>query len=308
MKTILLTGSQGFIGQNLIPYLYALGYKVIQLHYSLQIKENTPQKIYLTPPLHIEKIIQKLKQFSPDVILHLASASPFSSENEHVQITQNFSIQFIHAMQKLFPHTPFFTMGSAAEYGTPKEENYALKETDDCSPTNAYGKAKNQVSQISEKLWEQGYPITVLRLFTAVGATMPSHLTLGKAAQHILTSSPHQPLYIHSFATMRDYLSIHEVIRILLKLITKSQPLPPIINIASGYPLNTAQIIQTMIQLSGKPYVLLQQISTPIFIPHSIYGDTTLLKNLHIHPVISTITELATHALGKTIHAPAPLV
>jgi nucleoside-diphosphate-sugar epimerase len=307
MKTILLTGSQGFIGQNLMPDLHALGYKVVQLHYSLKIKANTPQQIYLAPPLHIDQIIQELEHLNPDAILHLASASPLASENEHAQITLDFSIKLIHAMKSVFPHTPFFTMGSAAEYGSTQKENYALKETDHCSPTNAYGKAKNQVSQIAQKLWEQGYPITVLRLFTAVGAAMPNHLTLGKAAQHILTSSPHHPLYIHSFSAMRDYLSIHEVIRILLQFINKTQALPPIVNIASGYPLNTAQIIQAMIQFSGKSYILREQTPASFFIPHSIYADTSLLNSLHIHPLIPNIPQLATHALGKTIHAPIPL-
>lgn len=66
---ILITGSQGYLGKNLVAYSKDLKYNVFGLDIT-EIKKKNYQKIDITRKKELEKTIKKIK---PEVIIHLAA-------------------------------------------------------------------------------------------------------------------------------------------------------------------------------------------------------------------------------------------
>lgn len=125
MKTILITGSSGFIGKNFIDFLSKKGkYKIVCLQRNKNLNQTSNQNNLFFENFddtnRKSKIHHTLIKYRPDVIFHLAASSvPETLENfsELIDVNFNFGIEIISTLLslKLF-HIKFIFTSSYWQY------------------------------------------------------------------------------------------------------------------------------------------------------------------------------------------------
>lgn len=143
---ILLTGTTGFVGANLLIKLLELKIPVaILLRHNSNISRI---QSYLNQVTVIKisdnnsnEVIHQLKMFAPDVLIHLAWKGVENYyRNDYAQIHDNLS--YITTLFEIIDHLnikKIIAFGSQAEYGICNE---CISETQTANPTSLYGAAK----------------------------------------------------------------------------------------------------------------------------------------------------------------------
>ena len=124
---LLITGSTGFVGRHLIPVLINNGFKVLEITRS----KNKSIKLFGSTTSKIEvndfKFEQKIIDFNPEIIIHLASCLTSSDEFEDVRKLIDTNITFfskILNVTKKIKLKLFINTGTFAEYSSGDNQDY----------------------------------------------------------------------------------------------------------------------------------------------------------------------------------------
>ena len=119
MKKIIITGSTGFIGRNLVPKLISQGYVVLEItrdiEKSNQLFGEETEKIQIDDLDFKEKIIN----FNPDIVVHLAAYLTASDEWSEIVKLIDSNIIFLSKVLNAIAETSlklFINTGTFAEY------------------------------------------------------------------------------------------------------------------------------------------------------------------------------------------------
>ena len=233
---ILITGSTGFIGSNLVKRLVSLRYKVhliVRTKSNLwrinDIKENIVfHKADLKDYKKIKKIILKVK---PKTIYHLATYGAYSYQNESdiiKKINLDASINLLNCCQ-LIKFNRFINVGSNSEYGF---KNSPMKETDILNPNSFYAVFKSSFTHycrfvsISKKL-----PIVTLRPFHVYGPYEEKTRLIPVLIKSLLNNK--SPKLVDPNIS-RDMIYIDDVINLFIKVASSDVGYGEIYNVGSG--------------------------------------------------------------------------
>lgn len=166
-KTVLITGGSGFLGTNLVNYLYKKGYKlkVIDLVMPLNYNDMKYKAKYVWSDIRKIKNLNRIFT-GVDYIVHAAAALPLYSARDiySTEIMGTENILRVAHRQKI---KKFIYISSTAVYGipdsTPLYEHHKLK------GVGSYGKAKIKAEKICDKYRKKGMCVTILRPKTFMG-------------------------------------------------------------------------------------------------------------------------------------------
>lgn len=168
---IAITGATGFIGRNLIASLQSSEHEVMAI---VQPDSCVPEswnfgnvKIASCSLLNDQHLLFCLKQFGPEVVIHLAwtGIPHFSLENclTNIQISTNL----INAVSSLESVHRLVVAGSCLEYA---RENGVCVESDETSSQNEFTWAKNSVREFAELVCKNSkISLCWLRIFYVYG-------------------------------------------------------------------------------------------------------------------------------------------
>lgn len=231
-----VTGATGFIGSHLVKKLLDEGVSVAAF---IRPKSNTWRlkpvlsKIEIIKgDLHdVEASFEKIKEFSPEVIFHLAwsGANSYEYENHDLQVFHNVngSLNLIKIANNI-GCKQWIGLGSVLEYG---HCNVPVTESDYAKPNNLYGRSKLSVCLLAEKLCE-GYNIQFswIRMFWAYGPYDDEKRLIPYFIKTLLDGKK-------PFTTLGkqkwDYLYIDDVVNALWK-VTRGKKINGIYNLGSG--------------------------------------------------------------------------
>jgi len=144
MKEVLITGSEGFVGQHLRKELVDHGYGVFGT--DLKIKNETSELFCcdITKQEDINRVIESKR---PDVIIHLAAWSnpgtSFSHPQQTFEVNTIGTINLLEAVRAQENYRPrILVIGSSAEFGTAAEKNLPITEESVLSATSPYAVSK----------------------------------------------------------------------------------------------------------------------------------------------------------------------
>jgi nucleoside-diphosphate-sugar epimerase len=180
MKKMLITGSNGFIGKNLIDY-YSSMYEIIT-H-----TRNDDIKI-------------KLKQ-NPDVIINCAA----NIYNEETMFDSNVILVYELLQYVKEKKIKMIQIGSSAEYG---KKDKPSKETDNLEPRNLYEATKASATMLCMGFAkEYDLPIAVVRPYSVYGIHEKSYRLFPKLFD-AFTQNKEMTLYqgYHDFIYIKDFL------------------------------------------------------------------------------------------------------
>lgn len=263
MKTILITGSAGFIGSSLAERLLKEGNKVIGIDnfcdfYDIKIKENNIKelvknenfKLYREDIRNKEAISKIFSENSIDVVVHLAAMAgvrpsienPILYQEVNCMGTQNILEEMkSHNIDKLV------MASSSSVYGNCKEVPFREDMIVDyaISPYAATKKANEVMTHVYHKLFNMN--VIMLRFFTVYGPKQRPDLAINKFTRLMLEGKK-IPMFGDG-TTSRDYTYIGDIVDGIIKscnYVLENKDVYEILNLGNSSPVSLKEMIDTI--------------------------------------------------------------
>ena len=292
---ILITGSAGFIGFNLVKFLLdssnhkIIGIDNINNYYSINLKKKRLNvlkkykkfsfyKIDINNKKAIDRLFKK-KKF--DIVFNLAAQAGvrYSIENPKAFVDNNISgfYNILDASIK-YKIKKVLYASSSSVYGD--SSDFPLKEKQLISPKNIYGLSKKINEEISEisSLYNK-IDLVGLRLFTVYGEWGRPDMFMIKYLEATYNKS--KVFYLNNYGNhVRDFTYIKDVCKILKKLIyIKLKHKHLIVNICSNKPIKLTNIINKIDGLTlNRPKIKKRSLQKADIL--KTHGDNSLIKKI----------------------------
>jgi len=273
-KTVLLTGAAGFIGSNFLRYCFdaypEYHFIVLDALTYAGNQDNIPDSIKTSPRFSFwygsvtnASLVQTVME-QADWVIHFAAETHvarsifdntkfFETDVIGTQVMMNTLLKAKHIEK-------FFHISTSEVYGSghsqPMDENYALNP---CSP---YASAKVGADRLVYSYWKTyDVPAVIIRPFNNYGP----YQHLEKMIPRFITSAlQDRPLTIHGDGSAcRDWLYVEDHCQALDRLlhVDFSTICNQVINIGTGKATSNLEVAETILELLGKNYSLLNVLS-----------------------------------------------
>lgn len=262
---IVITGSTGFIGKNLLNYLMneIPSAKFIAIYNKgLPFKKN-PRLKFLK--INIEKKFNVNFINKKTTVIHLAwDHIPNYNTKKHKTVHLKHQKNFIRKILKKTPKA-LFVMGTCSEYGN---YNKKFDEDSDIKPQNNYAEAKNLLRIYIKKIKPISTNFTWGRLFYVYGKSQPTHTLYGQYLKYKNNKSKIKKL-IKKPNLELDYLNIRTVCKYIYALAFNNKNNNEV-NICSGKKI----LLQNLVNKWSKKKLIYKKKSKVDF----FYGSNNKLK------------------------------
>jgi nucleoside-diphosphate-sugar epimerase len=239
--TVLVTGSDGFIGRHLVPYLAAEGHKVIAASRSAYTEGpniKAAQLPDLSQPFDWEPLLRGC-----DAVVHLAGiAHTFADDDLYDRINHQATAALAGAAFGCGVHLVFIS-SIAAQSGSFSDEE--LTEDDPPGPINAYGRSKLAAEQA---IRASGGSFTILRPVVIYGEGEKGNLaTIRKIARLPV------PLPFGGLKARRSVLSVQNLNSAITTALTDPRARGDTFIVADPVPITVADLIARYRAGFGQP-------------------------------------------------------
>lgn len=310
MKTILVTGSAGFIGYFVCKKLLEEGLRVVGVdcmtsYYDVKMKEKREEKLvcfenYRSIHSKIEEpdmLNQLFCEEAPDVVIHLAAQAGvrYSIKNPREYLDSNIvgTFELLEAARS-YPPAHMLLASTSSVYGANHDLPYS--ETDKADHQMSFYAATKKATESMAHSYAHLFdlPITMFRFFTAYGPWGRPDMAVFKFTESILAGNP---IDVFNYGNMRrDFTYIDDLvhaIRLLIEVIPsridreqihKKDNLSPVapfrcVNIGNSNPGELLQFIKAIEDATGIDAVLNFMPMQAGDVP-ATWADGYLLKHL----------------------------
>lgn len=240
MKTVLVTGSQGFIGRNVMEILPKYGHSVIGLDRKdgAIIVHDLNNPLDWTPAVHV------------DAVIHLAAVTGVRSTGvdytENIRVTQsivNWCVR--NGVRQLI------NASSSSVYGSRSDP---MREAYKAAPISDYAKSKLLCEEWLRRTGVQthGLNITNLRLFNAIGKHQREDMFPAIAVKRKL-QNVHVSLYGNA---RRSWTSVDDIVRgidLCLNTFANMNPRFVTLNMGSDKNISLKELLKKLETVAGSP-------------------------------------------------------
>jgi UDP-glucuronate 4-epimerase len=311
MRTVLVTGTAGFIGFHLSRLLIAEGFRVVGVdamtsYYDVALKQKRHAMLRESNAfsaeefdiLDHERLLAYAQAAKPDAIVHLAAQAGVRYSLEHprtyvdTNITGTFNVMEC-ARELAVGH--LLMASTSSVYGA--NEDMPFAETQKCdTPLTIYAatkKANESMGHSYAHLWD--LPVTMFRFFTVYGPWGRPDMALYKFTKGILEGTPID-IYNHG-QMFRDFTYVEDLVRGIRLLIdaVPQRPASPagvpegdslspvapfrVVNIGNSDKVRLEDFIDAIEQELGKPAIRNYMDMQPGDVP-ATWADASLLRSL----------------------------
>ena len=287
MKTVLITGFNGFCGNHLANLFKGKIYGLSRF-ISDDFFRNYPNAIFyqcdLTDDARTRKVIQEIE---PDCIFHLAAESSVASsfDNPADLINNNVASQvnIFEAVHNLELDTRILIAGSSEEYGLVSEDDIPVNENCSFNPLSTYAVSKVTQDMLAYQ-YHKSYDMDIVRIrsFNLTGPGRPHSYALSSFAYQIAQiekRSQHGTISVGNHEANRDYTDVRDAVKGYLQLAQKAKS-GSVYNLCSGTSYSLKYLLDILISLSTADINV--EIDPDKFRPSDIpvmKGDNTKIKN-----------------------------
>ena len=292
---IIVTGSAGFIGSNLMSALISskidvLGIDNFSPYYSVEMKDM--RQLELGIANHTRKIdinnksdlLDVFQSFKPNIVINLAAQGGVraSKKNPRPYLESN-QIGFLNLLEVSSEHgvKKFIFASSSSVYGNhqkpPFQENYDLP-----SPKSLYALSKISNELMAKNFLDSEMFITGLRFFTVYGPWGLPDMAYFSFTKNILEDKPIQ-LFNNGFLK-RDFTYVDDIVEAILWLLDKypiktdEEPPYQLFNIGNQQPVDVIRFVQTIEKILDKKATIINKPMQAGDVTIT-YSDTSDLEN-----------------------------
>lgn len=243
---ILITGGNGFIGNQILNYLDSTNYTVLNLYRNKKIKKKNIVnfKCDLSKP---SSYIKRIKKFNPEILIHLAWHGIPDFNKKNCAINRKISIKLIQEISKCKSIKKIIVAGSCFEIKHKKNSCTEKKKFDTSSNfTLSKYKIFEYLKKISKKNKNKFY---WLRIFYAYGPNQKKNSLIPyiyyslKRRRMVALSNPYNKL---------DFVNVRDIAKYFIKIINNNTQ-SGIYNIGSGKSISIIQIFNFIKKILNKP-------------------------------------------------------
>lgn len=270
VKTIFVTGAEGFSGGHLVQHLRRRGYEVVagvrnrarKLAY--ERKYGRAQVCDVSDAINVARAIASA---TPDAVIHLAGLSrPGEASTEPLAAYQSIVTAWanvLDAVRRVVPRAKVVLVSACEVYGNTGSVEHPSVETTPPDPISTFGSLKAAAESIAHTFFHNYHlNVTIARPFHFTGAGQPDSFFFGAVAKRLAEWDPAagNTLSLPDLDCQRDVLHVQDVVEAYERLIEDGRP-NEVYNIASGKATTVWKIVESMIAASGKQ-ITLQQMRT----------------------------------------------
>lgn len=242
-KTVLVTGSLGFIGSHVLSHFSYNGWKAFG--WDIADKDNT-KYVDLSKK---ESIIEEIIKIEPDVIVHCAGNANVNSSvvdpemdyNKNVVITKNL----LDSLPSLKSKPRIVFLSSAAVYGN--QDVLPICEDAPLNPLSPYAKHKIMCEDMCTSLNRDGYDVKIARIFSVYGNGLKKQIFWDMHNKIKETNK------LEMFGTgneSRDYIHVNDLLNVLYILATADTD-EVIFNVANGEEVYIKDVAKMFAKING---------------------------------------------------------
>ena len=246
-KNILLTGSDGALGKELIKVLSKRKIKFINT-------SKSPDNMYFLDILDYERIKYFLDTYKPDIIIHLAAIVPIPIVEKNQNFAFNVNViglnNVFKAVEESKIKSKIIVVSSSEVYGNGKL-NRKFTESDSFSPNNFYAFTKVAQEELSQIYLKRGLQIVIARIFNYSSIFKKPIYSLESFANQIakiIHTNSERILEVGNLIPKRDFLQGQDVALALIRIIERSEE-NNVFNISRGQANSMENLLQKMIKL-----------------------------------------------------------
>jgi len=279
LKTIAITGYDGFIGSHLVSYLQEKKYNVIG--FSNSLKNRTSK--------HIKKDIRKLRpnDIPKDVgcIIHLAALTDVDyCENNPEKCFDVNVLGTLNILEAARQHNAkLIFVSSSHVFGKPQQN--PVKENYPRNPISVYGGSKlfaEILCEIYSKVFDMN--ISIIRLFSVYGKKESENDVVSKLISQMKNR---KTIQMGNLYPKRDFVYIDDVLK-AIEIVMNNSGNFQIFNVGTGESHSILEIYNILKELTAKNIKIESKKSLARkFDIKNIVADNSKIKNLNWRPKIS---------------------
>src|SRR3990172_8279380 len=163
---ILITGGSGFLGINLVRYLYSRGHEIVSLDIADFDYSDTKDKIKVIKGDIRNKNKVEEAMNGIEIVIHTAAALPLYKPEDIFSTDVEGTRNLLETAEKINV-ARFVHISSTAVYGIP--DHHPLYEDDKLDGVGPYGKAKIQSEEECLKARDKGMCVPIIRPKSFIG-------------------------------------------------------------------------------------------------------------------------------------------
>jgi UDP-glucose 4-epimerase len=288
MKTVLVTGVSGFLGQYVARHFDSLGWRVIGVDRGIAPADvRVSLRAYHRWNLPDVRFGDLLRESTPRLLVHCAGPSSVVESFAHPE--RDFAdgpalvFEILSQLRVCSPRTQFMFLSSAAVYGNPA--SLPVSESAKLLPISPYATHKMQCESLcAEFAKDVALRTASVRIFSAYGAGLRRQVIwdiLQKAMtlDHVILQG--------TGAESRDFIHAMDVARAIERVSNAGNFIGEAYNLASGREVTIAELAEQVIYHLGFDVRVRFDGILPPGIPRNWCGDVRKLMALGFTPSMS---------------------
>lgn len=300
MKTLLITGAEGFVGQHLVEHLAAQGYEIVggvrnrARKLAFEKKWGRALVCEISDAINVARVVASAK---PDGVIHLAGPSAaYLANGDPLTAYQSIVSGWANLMdgvRRSAPRARLLLISAADVYGDAVSQDGSprpIGEATELKPTGTFGALKATAESLAHTYFQNYHlNLTIARPFTYLGTNAPEATFFGSLAHRLSDWNPAtqgSALALPDLDCVRDVLHVRDVVTAYELLLQEGRP-NHVYNVCSGQPRSVRDICQALTRTRGLNLTLSAAPSTD---EHQIrwqVGDNTALRGLNWTPQAS---------------------
>lgn len=255
MKTVLVTGATGALGQAVIAYLRNKGkYQV-----TATSRHGDDETIFSLDVSNAEQFSAVINRTKPDLLLHLA-ATFVNDFDEAYAVNVDATRHLLDTVQKSGLAMRILLVGSAAEYGAIRPEENPIREDHALNPVSIYGLSKAWQTQLAGLYASQGMDVVVARVFNLDGKGLSERLFIGRLQKQIdeVLAGRKSVIELGPLSATRDYLTLDEAAEQIVA-IAEHAVAGRVYHVASGNPITMRELLNHYLTLNQLDASIVQE-------------------------------------------------
>ena len=301
---ILITGSTGFLGKELVQFLS----KQNNLNLFLLTTKKTSERIDNAE--YIEFDFNKSSNYdfmrNIDIVIHLAALQhqkDIRNISDYIHINLNFTEKLLQ-QSILNSVNKFIYLSTAQVHGEETQKGMCVSEDSPIDPKTDYAKSKYMAENlIKENLSKQKISYTIIRSPLIYGKNAKGNLRM---LEKLIFSK--MPIPLGGIKNKRSNISIYNLISFINYSLHNNDVNNETFLISDNEDISTTELIKKIIYFSGNKNILFQLPFNLLELILSILNQTVIYKKLtnnfeiNISKILSSTSWYPSHKVNKSLN------
>jgi len=262
VKTLFITGAEGFTGKHIVEYLRRRGYDVVGGVRNRARKlafERQYGKALVCDVSDAITVARAIASVKPEGVIHLAGVSKPSAANAEPLIAYQSIVtgwaNMLDAVRRIVPRAHVLLASACDVYGQVDGEERSTPENTALNPVNTFGALKATAESIARTFYLNYHThITIVRPFYYTGPGQSEEFFFGAAAKTIASwnaDTDGDTLQLPDLDFKRDLLHITDVVEAYACLLEEGRA-NEAYNICSGRNWAVRDVVTMLARAAGK--------------------------------------------------------